>query len=479
MKKRAPILIASGILIIGLIGFGAWWQSATKARDAVVMRLPPVPDLTSAPPALVERISIADNAATSRRDPVAGLIELSRLYHANGYLDAASITYEALAELRPEAARWPHLHATIRAGYGQAAAAIALWQRTIELAPDYLPARLRYADLLLKDNQTAAAETAYLAALEIDSNNPYALLGLARIDFEAENWNDARRRLEKVVGQTNYTLGYDLIVTLYERLGLDARAEAIRGQSRASGAYRDPEDPWLDEILPDSYDPFMLALEAGTKARRGNPVAAIQLLEQAIAVAPTDLSAHFQLANLHREQRNIDQARDYYRRCTQLDPEFADGWAQLSDLHAKTSNPSAAIRVLEAGLEACPDSPGLHLMKARRQRAVGEYGPALTSYRKSISLRPNEPDAYLELGIALIDFDRRELGISNIRAALETDPANPTALGILAFNAIELGNQTEANAMLTRIAAQPVFERPRFDQLKTVYAQKFGTEWSQ
>jgi len=211
MKKRAPILIASGILIIGLIGFGAWWQSATKARDAVVMRLPPVPDLTSAPPALVERISIADTAATSRRDPVAGLIELSRLYHANGYLDAASITYEALAELRPEAARWPHLHATIRAGYGQAAAAIALWQRTIELAPDYLPARLRYADLLLKDNQTAAAETAYLAALEIDSNNPYALLGLARIDFEAENWNDARRRLEKVVGQTNYTLGSDIL----------------------------------------------------------------------------------------------------------------------------------------------------------------------------------------------------------------------------------------------------------------------------
>lgn len=479
MKKRLPTLIASGILILGLIGSIAWWQSATKTRDSVAMRLPPVPDLTQASPALIERISSADASATSRRDPISGLIDLSRLYHANGYLDAASTTYAALTELQPTEARWLHLHATIRAGYGQATEAITLWQRTIELAPDYLPARLRYADLLLKANQTDSAKTAYGDALKIDSNNAYALLGLARIDYEAENWKDARRRLEKVVGQTNYTLGYDLIVTLYERLGLDARAEAIRGQARASGAYRDPEDPWLDEILPDSYDPFMLALEAGSKARRGNPTAAIQLLEQAIAVAPTDLSAHFQLANLYREQRNIDQARDYYRRCTQLDPEFADGWAQLSDLHAKTSNPSEAGRILEAGLKACPDSPGLHLMKARRQRALGEHGPALTSYRKSISLRPNEPDAYLELGIALIDFDRRELGMRNIRAALATDPANPTALGILTFNAIELGDQAEANAKLTRIAAQPVFERQRFDQLKTAYAQKFGTEWQE
>ena len=477
MNKRTISFIGIGVLILALGGFSFWWQSATKIRDAVVTRLPPVPDLTAASPALAARIQTADTKATSRREPISGFAELSRLYHANGYLDAAMTAYSGLAELQPDVARWPHLHATIRAGYGQATQAIALWETTLALAPDYLPAQLRYADLLLKNNQVSAAQDAYRAALEIDSNNPYALLGLARIDFEAERWPEARRGLEKVVGQTNYTLGYDLIVTLYERLGLDARAEAIRGQARASGAYRDPEDPWLDEILPDSYDPFMLALEAGTKARRGKPAAAIALLEQAIAVAPTDLSAHFQLANLYREQRNIDQAREYYRLCTQLDPEFADGWAQLSDLYAQTANPSEAARMLEAGLAACPDSPGLHLMKARRQRAVGEYGPALTSYRKSISLRPNEPDAYLELGIALIDFGSRDLGIKNIRAALATDPANPTALGILAFNAIELGHQPEANTLLHQIADQPVFDQQRFTQLQMVYAQKFGIAW--
>jgi tetratricopeptide (TPR) repeat protein len=479
MKSRRLLFINLGVLLATLIGGGFWWQHATQARDRVAALLPAVPDLSSTSTALAQRISEADTKALSRRDPTAGLIELSRLYHANGYLESAMIAYLGLAELQPNEARWPHLHATILAGYGRATEALTLWQRTLELAPDYLPARLRYADLLLKDNQTQAAAVGYEAALKVDSNNAYALLGLARIDFEAQRWNDARRRLEKVVGQTNYTLGYDLIVSLYEQLGLTARAEAIRGQARASGAYRDPEDPWLDEILPDSYDPFMLALEAGTKGRRGQPAAAIALLQQAIAVAPTDLSAHFQLANLYYEQRNLDQARELYIRCTQLDPEFADGWARLSDLYAQTGNPGEAARILETGLKACPDSPGLHLMKARRQRAVGEYGPALTSYRKSISLRPNEPDAYLELGIALIDFGRRDMGIQQIRLALETDPANPTALGVLAFNAIELGQQTEATSLLKRVAAQPVFDPQQFQQLQAVYSQKFGTAWTE
>ncbi len=477
MNKRTFIVV--GVLLVALVGFGFWWQQTTTLRDQVTRRLPPVPDLSTAPAMLVQRINSADEQATSRRDPLAGLIELSRLYHANGFLDAAMTTYTALAELQPTVARWPHRHATILAGYGRADEALALWTRTQELAPDYLPARLRHADLLLKANQPAAAEAAYDAVLKIDANNAYALLGLARLDFEAERWNEARRRLEKVVGQTNYTLGYDLIVTLYERLGLADRAAAIRGQARASGAYRDPEDPWQDEILPDSYDPFMLALEAGTKARRGKPAEAIHLLEQAITVAPTDLSAHFQLANLYREQRNLEQAFVYYRRCTELDPEFADGWAQLSDLYAKTAKPSEAARVLTAGLKACPDSPGLHLMNARRQRAVGEHGPALTSYRKSISLRPNEPDAHLELGFALIDFGRRELGMQSIRDALANDPANPTALGVLAFNAIDLGNRPDADTLLTRIATQPVIERRQIESLHAAYLQKFGTAWQE
>ena len=111
MKSRLPIFIGLGVAVIALVGGGFWWQHATAARDEVAARLPPLPDLTTANPTLVERIHGADTQALSRSNPIAGLIELSRLYHANGYLETAMTAYRGLAELQPTEARWPHLHA--------------------------------------------------------------------------------------------------------------------------------------------------------------------------------------------------------------------------------------------------------------------------------------------------------------------------------------------------------------------------------
>ena len=40
----------------------------------------------------------------------------------------------------------------------------------------------------------------------------------------------------------------DLIVTVFERLGMEAQARAVRARNRESSAYRDPVDPWADQL---------------------------------------------------------------------------------------------------------------------------------------------------------------------------------------------------------------------------------------
>lgn len=475
-----PIHLKITALILGLMvaGGAAWWyHHTTQIRNAVIAWLPAVPDLTTAPPALQKRIAAADEQAQQRGSALAGLIELSRLYHANGYLESAMLCYAGLAQLQPDEGRWPHRHASILAGYGQATAALEHWQRTLEIAPDYLPARLRRADLLLKDNQIAAATTAYREVLEQERDNAWALLGIARIDLENEAWSDARRRLERVVALTNYTLGYDLIVSLYERLGEDREAEAIRGRSFASGAYRDPTDPWLDALMEDCYDSFRLALEAGAKARHNDNETARRWLERAITVAPDDVSAHFQLAGFLRQQRDLPGAMKHYRRCTELAPQFADGWAQLSALQAQTGNAAASERTLQTGLENCPESPGLYRMKARRLRDRGQTGAAIMAFRKAIKLRPNEPDPYLELGTTLLSADRTVEGIREIENALVWDPLNPTGLGILAFRAIESKDRAAADRWMTQVDRQPRIETTQVNQLRAVYREAFGERW--
>ncbi|HYC70258.1 MAG TPA: tetratricopeptide repeat protein [Opitutaceae bacterium] len=473
MKPRVRIVAAAGLLLAAAAAaFVGWRASRTAAR--VHAALPAMPELTNAAPALRERLDAAEARARSTFGARKGLAALSRLYHANGRLGEAQQCYEALERLEPAEPRWPHLRATILAGFGQATDAAALWERTLALAPDYVPARLRLGDVQFKSNQPAAATATYQEVLKRSPDEPYALLGLARLDLEAGRWDDARRRLEAVVAKTNYTLGYDLIVSLYERIGLNDRATFIRAAAKASGAYRDPADPWADELLAECYDPYRLALAAGTIARDGKPNEAKALLVRAVAIAPDDVSARFQLGLLSMEQGDFETARAQFERCTELAPDFADGWARLSELHGRRGDPARADRVLETGLARCPQSPGLHLMRARRMRDTGRTGQAITAFQDSIRLRPNEPEAYLELGAFLIKLGREAEALRLFRGALEAEPGNPPALGVLAFSSISSGQEAEAQRLMTMIREQPRMPRPQVEQLRAAFRQRFG-----
>lgn len=467
-------LISLACLGLALAGGAWWWQQAGNRLAIVATALPPTPDLSAAPAVLTEHIGAAHARALGRSTALKGLAELGRLYHANGFLEEATRCYAGLEQLAPSEPRWPHLHATILAGYGEIEPAAQLWRRVVQLAPEYLPARLRLGDCLLKANRPDDAAATYADVLKRSPADSYALLGLARIDLEAGRWDQARERLETVVKQTNFELGYDLIVSLYERLGQAERAAAIRGSAKASGAFRDPPDPWLDELMDLCFDPYRLALTAGVAARVGEPAKAIRLLERAVDLDPADVSSHFQLGGIQLIQRDFAAARAQFEHCTALAPDFADGWAHLSALQAQMGEGSAAARTLMTGLSHCPNSPGLHLMWARNLRAAGQNEQAINEFQTSIRLRPNEPDAYVELGNLYINLGNEDAGVRQMQLAIEADPGDPTALGVLAFRAISTGREIEARQWLDRVARQPRVPREQSTVLLQAYQQAFG-----
>lgn len=471
MKLR---LISALVLVILAAGGGWWWWQAGAQQAAVRPLLPPMPDLGSAHPALRGAITAADGQARGRFTAIKGLAALGHLYHANGFYDAALACYTGLEKLQPNEPRWLHLHAFIIAGYGELDPAIKMWQRVTELAPDYVPAHLRLAEALFKSNQIDAATAEFQKVLKLNPDNAYAQLGLARIDFEAQRWDQARAKLEAIVRQTHFNLGYDLIVSLYERLGLHSEAASIRGSAKASGAYRDYPDPWLNELMDDCFDPYRLGITAGVAAQSGDTAGAKRLLLRAIELAPDDVSSHFQLGGLAVATKDPKLAREQFERCTQLAPTFSDGWAQLSNLQADNGEPIAAAATLKEGLGHCPDSPGLHLLQARRLRDAGQAGEAIEEFKTSIRLRPNEPEAYVELGTLYINLGQDEVGISLMRLALEADPGDPAALGAMAFNSISKGQEAEARRWLTRVANQPRVPREQASVLFQAYQQAFG-----
>lgn len=465
------------ILVLVAAGGGAWWWLGGDAQKTVAAALPDTPDLSGSPAVVGERVAAATRRAQNRLTAAKGLEELSRLYHANGFLAEAMRCYSGLEKLSPKEPRWLHLHAIILAGFGEIEPAMELWRRVVQLEPGYVPARLRIGDCLLKTNHADEAAAAYNEVLKLEPNNSYALLGLARIDFEAKRWDQARVRLEIVVQQTNFALGYDLIVSLYEKIGQRDRAAAIRGSAKASGAYRDAPDPWLDSLMDYCFDPYRLSLAAGVLGQSGDVAGAVKLLERAHELAPEDVSVLFQLGGVAEMRKDTKSAIDYFERCTVLSPEFADGWAHWSDLLDKSGQAAAAERVLLNGLAKCPDSPGLHLQRARKLQEAGRNVEAVGEYQTSIRLRPNEPDAYVDLGNLYIQGGNDAAGIELMRQAYEADPGHPTALSVLAFHYITAKDERSARQWMARIANQPRVPPEYRSGLLDAYRQTFGREW--
>lgn len=471
LKRHRRALIACGALLVVGVGGATWWWHTHENAAAIRSTLPPPPELDGWPSELRERVAAAD--ARARRGDLAGLAELSALYHGNGFFDAASACYMTLEQLAPAEPRWWHRHATLLAGFGDLEAAQRCAERAIALAPDYVPARLRLAEVLLKRNELDRAAAAYAHVLR-NGEHPHALLGLARIDVERKNWPEARARLERVVALTNYELGYDLIVTVYEQLGLTAQATQIRGRAKASGAYRDPADPWIDELIELCFDAYRLSLAAGAAQRRGDLATAQRLLDRAVALAPDDVSVRFQLAQTLAQKRDLARARAEFERCTVSAPDFPDAWAHLAALLEQAGDVAGAERTVMAGLARCPDSPGLHLMRARFHRRAGRVSAAADAYRRSIQLRPNEAEPYVELATLLLQSGAADEAMRLLEASLEAEPDHPTALALLALTSISRGDEPAAKRWLARMQAQPRVPAAQLEQVLAAYRGQFG-----
>ncbi len=475
MKRIPYIVCLVALLACAAFGFSRCATARAQARHAwLVERLPVLSGADRLPAEFDRRKEELAARVREDRDALAAFGEIARLCHANGFLSEACDGYQALMTLDPRNPRWPHCRAVIMAGFGRLEEAARLWRRTVELAPDYLPARVRLGDALAKSDQPEEAARVYLAAAGRDARNMYAVLGLARLDIEAGRWAQARERLERVASNTGYELGYDLLPTVYEELGQSRMARAIRGRAKASGAYRDMADPWVDAIIEDSYDTYQVLLAAGMAGRHGDAEAAGRLLRRALVLAPESAAAHFQAAVFQLRRRQYTAAREGFEKCVALDPAFADGWAQLAGLCWEIGDRAGAARAIDEGLRHCPDSPGLRLDRARRRAADGQHEGALADFHAATRLRPNEADAFMDLARLLLQLDREDEAVRALRHALRAEPGYPPALSALTFHAISSGNLAAARERMREVAAQPRIQPDEQGALAAAFRQKFG-----
>lgn len=450
-KRRAWLLLGAVVVLGSLGGAGYRVWLAAQWRTAVLAVVPPRPNLERCTPELRTRLDEAEKQTRSLWRSVTGLAELARLYHANGYVAEASVCEENLIELDPRNPLWPYLRAHTLGGYGDLEEAMPLLQRTTELAPDYLPAKIRMADILLKRNAPGRSAEICREVLRENPHHGYALIGLARSELALGRPEEARLRLQQLVAdEPSFVPGWTLLISIDEQLGDAASAASHRVQSRGTSRSREMPDRWVDELMVDCFDPYRLAVAASAADPADHQARAKQLLERAIMIAPNDDLPHRLLGNLLSDLGELASARIYLERATTINPKEPDNWSYLVRLLKAMGDQSAAAHALDVGLSHCPNSPILHLERGRRLKAAGQLDAAASAFDWARQLWPEEPSAYVEL--ALVDFkrDRMEEGIAKLRKVMKLDPNHPIAVVLLARYAINTGDQVEARTLIQR-----------------------------
>ena len=473
--SRSRLLLL--LVAAALLGAGGWWGvRVTQQQRLVSQHLPATPSLAGWPTELGERLATAEADARSWRRATDGLAALAALYHANGFYPEALLCYDGLRLLQPHEPRWPHRQAAILADFGRTDEALPLRRRAAELAPDYKPALLREADVLLKANRLSDAQTAYDAVLRRFPDEPYALLGLARCAMARDDWSGARGHLETALArQPDFIGALSLLATVSERLGDPAAADEAR--TRIAGReFTDLPDPWLDELADVCFDAYRLSVAAVVARASGDTPRALTFFDRAIALDPGNASYPRQAAQIHLADRDYGTAKWRLEQAVAANPADADAWQLLLSALRGLGQEATVATTLQKALVHCPQSPGLQLERARWLKSQNRLTEAIAAFRLSHSLRPSEATPLVELANTAFAADRAEEGLAALREALARQPGHPLALVSLTFYHIVTGDEAGARRHWAEIRAQPKTPAAMADDLRQAYRRQFGRE---
>jgi tetratricopeptide (TPR) repeat protein len=457
-----------------LVGLGIWLGLRQYSRHMIVAKhVPYVPDLAAFPAALTDNIAEAEAQSRHWREALQGLGTLAALYHANGLYPEALSCYRGLSLIEPSNARWPYFIASIAASYGRMDEALPLFQRAVELAPEYLPARLCLAEALFKLNRVPEAVSAYTKVLQREAGNPDALLGLARCDLVTGDRSKARERLRKALTQNpDFVGGIALLATVNEQAGDTVAANALR-QRISHRQPASPPDAWMDELYEWCFDPYRLSVAAAIANSAGNRARGMELAERAVALAPGRASYRRTAAQIMLAAGNPAGARRHLEEAVKSEPGDSDAWLLLIEALRGLGQDQAEQAALQLGLVHCPESGGLHLARAQALASARRVPEAIVEFKLSAALSPHDPAPLVQMADLCFASGQAETGLDALHAALGRQPGNPLALTSLMFYHVVTGDEVSALQQWQEIRNQPRTPSVLLDRLREAYHQQF------
>ena len=143
---------------------------------------------------------------------------------------------------------------------------------------------------------------------------------------------------------------------------------------------------------------------------------------------PNDVEVLFHAGYISFKLKQLDPAKEYFRKLIAVDPKHAGGAANLAALEAqhnetrvgrKEKTPGITLREV---VQANPNSVEAHVNLGAQLITEKVYSEALSTLKHAVSLQPNSAAAQYNLGLAQLMEKKYEDAITSNKKALELRP---------------------------------------------------------
>ncbi|HWN86476.1 MAG TPA: tetratricopeptide repeat protein [Vicinamibacterales bacterium] len=329
---------------------------------------------------------------------------------------------------------------------GDTGTAVSRLESAVAAAPGAAEAHRLLGLARLADDDTARGVTALRQAIGLDATYERPRIDLARALFAGEQFGDTVTVLTDTLaaipdsGRARYLLAlayqrqgdYDAAMTELGRaaaleplLGLNSVYQTLGALRRSQQDYAGAIDAFSRRVALVPNDPAAHHELAEMYFRIGRLTEALAEFTAAVMIAPTRADSHAGLAQVRLREGRFEAAAAAARRAVAVDPAHKEARYVLATSLLRLGQTDEGTRELEVyeRLQAeatALQSKRLELGALRRDATVstaaGDHDRAVALLRKALDADPGDPQAELELGLALLRAGKPADALPHLRA---------------------------------------------------------------
>ncbi|GFP75492.1 serine/threonine-protein kinase [Clostridium fungisolvens] len=454
-KKKIPIIIGAAVVVLALVGFGAYkgyisynnkqgnkffdsqkyaeakasFDKTTKLDGKNYEAILGKGKILFAQKKYAEAIALEDRAIGLKPDKFDAYYEKSKadlkLYKFDDALGAAT----KAVDLNPNHAdsircKAEALYSTLKFDE-----AMTLCDKAISLNPNLKEAYLVKGDIQAITYKTSDAILSYNKALELDHSYVEAYNGKGNAYCDMSKFDNALAEYEKglEIDKNNIILKCNKANILSLQGKVKDSENLFTDISTNTGV-----ETYLD-LIGKTY--AYISLEKYDDAQK--------YADQAIAMNKWGIDALYCKANVLVAKNDLNNAKETYQKALDMYPNYFSAIKSMGCLYAQQSNWTEADKMFEKANELLPDNFDTYIWQGVVKEKLGNANVALNLYNKSISLYPTATP-YEYIGSIYFDRSMKNESIAAYKKAMDLGSKSQEAIQRLGYLLYEIGGYAEA-----------------------------------